>query len=651
MLTDPASRLASVTMIGLPDAGLTPEFRAAFAARPWAGVLLFRRHFESLAALPGARRRLRALAAPRRILVAVDEEGGFVSQLAPELPVPPAARVLGRAASELEIERIAATVGGWLCALGVDVNFAPVLDVDSDAAQPGHRPALVRPRAARVARAARGRAARLPRGRRAGLRQALPGARRDGRRLAPGAARRATPTARRWRRASSCRSARRCTWRRMVMTAHVRYPALDPALPATLSPAILGGLLRGTLGARNVVVTDCDGDEGRGRPRARRRRAAGRARRGLRPGALRRVDAGARRLAGDGGRALEAAASPCCPWRAGRPRAAASRACCAAALAAERFAKGDAPRDRVGRGRAGAPRAAVVGADDARHLPPRAVVAGPPGALALDRLEVLEPAWAAGPSIAELLLEAGVPARGRAFAGRRLRRGARPDRRRWPRTSPPCGGSPAAHRAERRARSADRRAAAAHAAVGRRDARAARAVRGAADGARRARAGRVPRRLPRGRRAPLGLRRHAGDAPRGGAGAGRARGAGGVSAAPGAAPTAGCSSSSSRSCPSPFSSGSGRPIDPNPAPRAGSGRHAGAWSRRRRVGRFRARPRSFARKRSTPGSAIFSPCRGMTLSGPDELRRSRTRPGRSRSPSRTSGALGSRWSPPDSRRS
>lgn len=41
---------------------------------------------------------------------------------------------------------------------------------------------------------------------------------------------------------------------------------------------------------------------------------------------------------------------------------------------------------------------------------------GAPDALALDRIEVLEPAWPAGPSIADLLLEAGVPARGRTFA-------------------------------------------------------------------------------------------------------------------------------------------------------------------------------------------------------------------------------------------
>src|SRR5882672_11193650 len=133
MLATPAQRLAAVTMVGLPPTGLTDEFRRDFARLPFAGVLLFRRHFRSLDRLAGLVRELRALAAPRSILVAMDEEGGFVSQLSPELPTPPAARVLGRAATELEVERIGAAVGAWLTAYGVDVNFAPVLDVDVEA--------------------------------------------------------------------------------------------------------------------------------------------------------------------------------------------------------------------------------------------------------------------------------------------------------------------------------------------------------------------------------------------------------------------------------------------------------------------------------------------------------------------------------------
>lgn len=42
-----------------------------------------------------------------------------------------------------------------------------------------------------------------------------------------------------------------------IMTTHIMFPALDKELPATLSPTILGGLLRKEMGYDGVVVTDC----------------------------------------------------------------------------------------------------------------------------------------------------------------------------------------------------------------------------------------------------------------------------------------------------------------------------------------------------------------------------------------------------------
>jgi len=41
-----------------------------------------------------------------------------------------------------------------------------------------------------------------------------------------------------------------------VMTSHTIYPGLDPHNPATLSPAILSGLLRGELGYDGLIITD-----------------------------------------------------------------------------------------------------------------------------------------------------------------------------------------------------------------------------------------------------------------------------------------------------------------------------------------------------------------------------------------------------------
>jgi beta-N-acetylhexosaminidase len=42
----------------------------------------------------------------------------------------------------------------------------------------------------------------------------------------------------------------------LVMTAHIRFPALDRDNPATLSPVILGDILRGELGFDGAVISD-----------------------------------------------------------------------------------------------------------------------------------------------------------------------------------------------------------------------------------------------------------------------------------------------------------------------------------------------------------------------------------------------------------
>jgi beta-N-acetylhexosaminidase len=40
------------------------------------------------------------------------------------------------------------------------------------------------------------------------------------------------------------------------MTAHILYESLDPALPATLSPAIIGQVIRRAIGFDGVLVSD-----------------------------------------------------------------------------------------------------------------------------------------------------------------------------------------------------------------------------------------------------------------------------------------------------------------------------------------------------------------------------------------------------------
>jgi beta-N-acetylhexosaminidase len=155
--------IARRMVIGLPPDGLSLAWEKDFAAYPPAGVIVFARDFRDLGDLRRLTARLRELARPRRLFIAVDEEGGWVSQLGAHLVVPPNAALLARGAAPGDIEAVHRVTAMRLRALGVDWNFAPVADVHSEARNPvigprsfGTDPASV---AAAVADALRGLAA------------------------------------------------------------------------------------------------------------------------------------------------------------------------------------------------------------------------------------------------------------------------------------------------------------------------------------------------------------------------------------------------------------------------------------------------------------------------------------------------------------
>jgi len=246
--------IARRMVVGLPREGLAPAWEKDFAAYPPAGVILFARDFQDLEGLRRLTAHLRDLARPRRIFIAADEEGGFVSQLAGHLTVPPNAALLARGAEPGDVEWLARVTGERLRALGLDWAFAPVADIHSEPRNP-----VIGPRAWGTAPdAVAGAVAAMVRGLRAGgvatclkhfpghgdtvldSHLALPRCDAPADRLA---ARELAPF-----RANLDADA--------VMTAHVVYPGLDPERPATFSPTVLKGVLRERLGFQGVCITD-----------------------------------------------------------------------------------------------------------------------------------------------------------------------------------------------------------------------------------------------------------------------------------------------------------------------------------------------------------------------------------------------------------
>ena len=266
--------IARRMVIGLPREGLSPAWERDFAAYPPAGVILFGRDFKDLGDLRRLTSHLRELARPRRLFFGIDEEGGFVSQLGPHLVVPPNAMLLARGGTLEDIEWTHRVTAGRLRALGVDWVYAPVADVASEPKNPvigprsfGSVPAQV---AAAVAAALRG----LKAGGVLACLKHFPGhgdtrtdshhalpvidgdrASLEKRELVPFRANLDAPS---------------------VMSAHIVVTALDPGTPGTFSRAVIGGLLRESLGYQGLVVTDALEMKGaaEGRSHAERARLA-----------------------------------------------------------------------------------------------------------------------------------------------------------------------------------------------------------------------------------------------------------------------------------------------------------------------------------------------------------------------------------------
>ena len=247
--------VARLFLGGLPGPTLDPETRRLYAEIPFAGVTLFRANAARPAAMRALARDLHALDRAAPPLVAIDHEGGRVHRLAPPFTHFPAAAIVA-AAGTPAVRAVATAMGRELAAIDVDLTFAPVLDVASNPANPiiGDRAYGTTPDAAAKHALTTFRALRAT------------GLLTCGKHF-PGHGDTATdshlelpvvPRTRRSLATTELPSFQRAVAARvpMLMTAHVHYPALDPKLPATLSPTILTRLLRGRFGFRGVIASD-----------------------------------------------------------------------------------------------------------------------------------------------------------------------------------------------------------------------------------------------------------------------------------------------------------------------------------------------------------------------------------------------------------
>jgi beta-N-acetylhexosaminidase len=252
------ARLAGQLLsVGFEGTAAGAELRARVAGSEVGGVMLFRPNIEGPGQLAALVAELRG-AAPgdRPLLVSIDQEGGLVQRLRAPATVWPPMLSVGSAGDAARCEAVGRALGEELAAVGVGWNFAPVLDVHTNPANPviGNRAFGTTPDA--VAR----QALAFWRGLRAagvvGCGKHYPGhgdTRTDSHHELPVVAH----DVERLRAVELAPfAAAAAAGVEAFMTAHVLYPALDPDRPATLSRRIATEVLRGEIGFRGVLVSD-----------------------------------------------------------------------------------------------------------------------------------------------------------------------------------------------------------------------------------------------------------------------------------------------------------------------------------------------------------------------------------------------------------
>lgn len=240
--------------VDIPAPALDDATRAHLARYRFGSVCLFRKNIQNRHQLARLVAEIREILGPD-CLISIDQEGGAV-QRTTDLPEAPAPMALGATGDTRLAEAVGGAVGRALISLGINWNFAPSLDVNTNPLNPviGDRSFGSDP--ARVAELGLAWAGGLEESGVMACVKHFPGhgdTHLD--------SHLALPVVQKPR--SALERLEFLPFRRAVaagvgsfMTAHIVYPELDPDYPATLSSRILSGLLRQEWGYDGVVVTD-----------------------------------------------------------------------------------------------------------------------------------------------------------------------------------------------------------------------------------------------------------------------------------------------------------------------------------------------------------------------------------------------------------
>src|SRR6266404_209739 len=128
-MSKPSMHVGQHLFVGIPGKVLTPATRRFLDDLQPGGVILFARNIGTAGELRALGRALRT-ELKYRPLVGIDQENGRVNRLRELAGEFPTIRELKREGSVEKVEEFGRTIGRWLHQFCVDINFAPVFDLD-----------------------------------------------------------------------------------------------------------------------------------------------------------------------------------------------------------------------------------------------------------------------------------------------------------------------------------------------------------------------------------------------------------------------------------------------------------------------------------------------------------------------------------------
>jgi beta-N-acetylhexosaminidase len=253
---DVRRQIGQLAIAGFTGDAIPQDLRLLAREFDLGGIILFARNVVAPEQVADIAREAQMLAHELPLWVSVDQEGGRVARLKEPFTVWPPMMTLGRSGDEQLAARFAIALAAELKAVGISLDYTPVLDIHTNPKNPVIGDRALAERADDVAKLGRTIITTLQREGIAACGKHFPGHgdtstdshhelpliehppdRLDAVELVP------------FRAAVEAQVA-------SIMTAHILIPAYDEERPATLSPAIVDGLLKKQLGYGGLVLSD-----------------------------------------------------------------------------------------------------------------------------------------------------------------------------------------------------------------------------------------------------------------------------------------------------------------------------------------------------------------------------------------------------------